>query len=133
MRIFKIVPTVSCGGIPFFSDRETVRETLGNYTTFRKGGIAKYTTDDFGFCHAYYDGSDKLEVFEFFPEADLRFEDKALFTMTADDFVNLIRQKDKNVDADEYYLTSKKLSIGAEFSEQEIKSMLVGCEGYYDN
>jgi hypothetical protein len=133
MRIFEIVPNVSCGGISFLSDRKTVRKTLGACTTFKKGITAKNTTDDFGFCHAFYDENDNLKALEFFPEADLRLGDNTLFAMASDSFVDLVKQIDNNADADEYYLVSKSLSIGAEFSGQGIKSILVGCEGYYDN
>ncbi len=48
------------GDVEFGMDRETVRSRLGKYTEFKKSEDSENTTDDFGFCHVYYDSENRL-------------------------------------------------------------------------
>lgn len=56
---FDIVPAVSVNNIPFGASREEVRNALGEYEEFKKDEDDKVTTDDFDFCHVFYDDEDE--------------------------------------------------------------------------
>ena len=66
---FDAVPTVRVNGVKFGMNREKVRSLLGAATEFYKFDDDINTTDDFGFCHVFYDENDKceaIEIFDFF-------------------------------------------------------------------
>lgn len=129
--IFELVPTVKCGELDFLTDRANVRLLLGKYDTFIKSKSSENATDDFGFCHAYYNTSDQLIAIEFFPEADLRFNGEKLFLLSANELSNLIKTHDEVVVIDEYSVFSKKLGICTEIDEGDIKSILVCTADYF--
>jgi hypothetical protein len=129
---FELVPTVKCGELAFLTDRANVRLLLGKYNTFIKSKSSENSTDDFGFCHAYYNKSNQLNAIEFFPEADLRFNGEKLFLLPAKELTNLLKSYDEAVVIDEYSVFSKDLGICAEIDEADIKSVLVCTADYYD-
>ena len=128
---FELVPTVKCSELAFLTDRSNVRKLLGKYSTFKKSKLSENTTDNFGFCHVYYNTTNQLIAIEFFPEADLRLYGEKLFLLTAEELANLLKSYDKAVVVDEYSVLSKALGIGAEIDESEIKSILVCTADYY--
>jgi len=130
--IFELVPTVKCGELDFLTDRANVRLLLGKYDTFIKSKSSEKATDDFGFCHVYYNKFDQLIAIEFFPEADLQFSGEKLFLLPAKELVNLVKSYDEKVVIDEYSVFSKDLGISAEIDEGYIKSVLVCTADYYD-
>ncbi len=129
---FELVPTIKCGELAFLTERSNVRKLLGKHSTFKKSKLSENTTDDFGFCHVYYNTSNQLIAIEFFPEADLRLYGKKLFSLSAEEFINLMKSYDEAVVIDEYSIFSKALGICAEIDEGEIKSVLVCTADYYD-
>ena len=64
--IFELEPTIKCGELIFLADRANVRKLLGKFSTFIKSKFSENSTDDFGYCHAYYNKSDQLIAIEFF-------------------------------------------------------------------
>jgi len=50
----KAIPLKSVNGIKFGMKREEVRKLLGEYEEFKKSVLSTNTTDDFGYCHVYY-------------------------------------------------------------------------------
>jgi len=132
METFMLVPTERCGDLDFLADRKTVRETLGKHKKFFKSKSSENSTDDFGFCHAFYSPADQLIAIEFFPEAELHYNGQELFELTAAELVKLLTTKDTATTADDYAITSKKLGISAEIDEGEIKSILA-CRADYFN
>jgi hypothetical protein len=132
MKTFELIPTIKCGEVSFHTDRTSVRTSLGRYKTFRKSRTSENTTDDFGYCHTYYNQSEQLIAIEFFPETDLRYEGYELFKLTSAELASLICSNDAETIDDSYYLTSKKLGIGAEFDENKVNSILVCTSDYYD-
>ncbi len=129
--IFELVPTIKCGELVFLTDRANVRKLLGKHSTFKKSKLSENTTDDFGFCHVYYNTSNQLIAIEFFPEADLRLYENELFLLTAKEMANLLKLHDEAVVVDEYSILSKSLGICAEIDEDDIKSILVCTADYY--
>lgn len=110
-----------------------MRKLLGKYNTFIKSKYSENSTDDFGFCHVYYNTYNQLIAIEFFPEADLRFNVEKLFSLSAKELANLVKPYDESVVIDEYSVFSKALGICAEIDEGDIKSVLVCTADYYDN
>jgi hypothetical protein len=129
---FEIVPIVKCGDLIFLTDRANVRLLLGKYNTFKKSKTSENLTDDFEFCHAYYNTFDQLIAIEFFPEADLRFSGEKLFSLSAKELVNMLKTFDEAVVMDEYSIFSKALGICVEIDEGDIKSVLVSTADYYE-
>lgn len=130
--VFELVPTIKCGELAFLTDRENVRLLLGKYDTFIKSKYSENSTDDFDFCHAYYNTSNQLIAIEFFPEADLRLYEEKLFMLPVEELENLLKLYDDAVVKDEYSIFSKPLGICAEIYEGDIKSILVCTADYYD-
>lgn len=89
--IFELVPTIKCGELAFLTDRVNVRKLLGKYSTFTKSRSSENSTDDFGFCHVYYNMSNQLIAIEFFLEADLRLCGEKLFLLSAEGLANLLK------------------------------------------
>lgn len=130
--IFELEPTIKCGELIFLADRANVRKLLGKFSTFIKSKFSENSTDDFGYCHAYYNKSDQLIAIEFFPEADLRFKGEKLFSLSVSYLSNLLKSYDEAVIIDEYSIFSKVLGICAEIDEGDIKSILVCTADYYN-
>lgn len=128
---FELLPTVKCGELDFLTDRANVRLLLGKYDTFIKSKSSENSTDDFGFCHAYYNTSNQLIAIEIFPEADLRFNEEKLFSLTVKELENQLKSYDDAVVIDEYSIFSKTLGICVEIDEGDIKSILVCTADYY--
>ncbi|MDR1042614.1 MAG: hypothetical protein LBL54_01765 [Clostridiales Family XIII bacterium] len=132
MKTFVLIPTIKCGEIEFLSNRARVRSLLGTYKTFLKSNTSENTTDDFGYCHAYYDSSNRIIAIEFFPEANLQYNEITLFLLTAKELTKLLESNDRDIQADNYSVLSRKLGICAEIDDDEIKSILVCTADYYD-
>ena len=58
MRI-NAIPTKSVSEVEFGMNRERVRTLLGDAIEFYKFEDDINTTDDFGFCHVFYDKDNK--------------------------------------------------------------------------
>lgn len=52
---FDAVPTTGVNEVKFGMNREKVRSLLGAVIEFYKFDDDANTTDDFGFCHVFYD------------------------------------------------------------------------------
>ena len=57
MRL-NVNPLESVGDVKFGMTREEVRSILGDAEEFKKDPDDDITTDDFGFCHVFYDEDD---------------------------------------------------------------------------
>jgi len=97
-----------------------------------KSKSSENSTDDFGFCHAYYNVADQLIAIEFFPEAELHYNGQELFKLMATELIRLLKTKDAAATADDYAVLSKKLGISAEIDAGEIKSILVCTADYFN-
>lgn len=85
MSKITISPYEGFNQISFGDSREIVRNKLGNYTEFKKSKFSKNTTDDFGFCHVFYTPDNKVNAIEFFPGAEVSFNNKSLFSLSYSD------------------------------------------------
>ena len=50
-----VVPLQEVNGVKFGMHRNEVRAILGEAREFKKSKFSKNTTDDFGYCHVFYD------------------------------------------------------------------------------
>ena len=132
MNQYTLIPTISYGNITFNSERSSVRSYFGKYKTFTKSKLSENTTDDFGFCHTFYDPSNRLIAIELFPETSLIFDNTDLLKLTAEELVNKIIIRDENADIDTFSILSRKLGICADIEDGLIKSILICTSDYYD-
>jgi hypothetical protein len=131
-KTLKAIPNVSVGGIKFGMNRDAVRKIINNeYSEFKKHQKVKNTTDDFGFCHVYYDENNKCEAIEFFDDVEILLGNKTIFPSTLSNVKQMINDIEK--DGSLMYI-SKAKSIGITVNEKrKIKSILFGCKKYYTN
>jgi len=127
MRI-NVVPTVKVGEVEFGMSREEVRTLLGKATEFYKFEDDTNTTDDFGFCHVFYDQDNKCEAIEIFSEAEVFCNDTLIFPtdlITAQKAISDLEEDDEG-------LISYSQSIGIYAPDGEMESILFGKTGYYN-
>ena len=126
--IFNIVPNKSVGEIDFGMERVEIRGVLKGFREeFKKSALSKNTTDDFGYCHVFYDISNKCNAIEFFDDVKLIYDSKNIFELT----VNELKEIFPDMIEEYGSYISKKYSIGIYVEENKIESVLIGCEGYY--
>ena len=124
MKVIKAIPLEEVNGIKFGTGRDKVREKLGAYKEFKKTPFSENSTDDFGYCHVYYDNENKFEAIEIF-DAEVYIGDRKVFPVSVDDLSDIIDDFD-----DELISISKSIGIYAPDNEPE--SILFGCKGYYE-
>lgn len=124
MKIIKAIPLEEVNGIKFGTDRKTVRSILGAYSEFKKSQFALNTTDDFEFCHVYYDEDNKFEAIEIF-DAEVYIDDKKIFPISVHELNEIIDDLD-----DELISLSK--SIGIYAPDGVAECILFGRKGYYE-
>ena len=79
MTRIDVLPLKGFNNVEFGMNRETVRILLGPYKEFYKTEESDNTTDDFGFCHIYYDHDNLFEAVEFFADIEIYFKDILLY------------------------------------------------------
>lgn len=121
------IPMKKVNGIKFGMSREDVRNILGDSTEFFKGD-SKVATDDFGYCHVYYDDNDRCEAVEFFDETEVYINGILAFPIEKEafsiNFADFIQDDDGFINYD--------CSVGIYAPYESMESILFGKEGYYD-
>lgn len=122
------IPMKEVNGIKFGMNRQEVHNVLGDATEFFKGD-SQVTTDDFGYCHVYYDDDDMCEAIEFFDEVEVYINGVLAFPIDKDvfstNFIDFIQDEDGFI--------SYECSIGIYAPYESMESILIGKEGYYDD
>jgi hypothetical protein len=130
---FEIIPYNKAGNITFQLTRNAVRKLLGEFKEFKKTRLSKKTTDDFTFCHVFYDKDDKVEAVEFFEENELVYEGKNLFSMSYNELLRFVKEKRYDFKEDGPGVIIEDLGIAAYApNKRRIESVLVFRSGYYD-
>lgn len=124
MNIINVIPLEEVDGIKFGTDRNVVRKKIGDYSEFKKTPFSNNTTDNFGFCHVYYDDNNKFEAIEIF-DAEVYIGDRKVFPVNVNQLSDIIDDFD-----DELISVSKSIGIYAPDGYPE--SILLGCKGYYE-
>ena len=128
MKIFKAIPLAEVNGVKFGMKRCDVREIFGNATEFKKSKFSKTTTDDFGFCHVFYNQSDECEAIEIFDESEVQIDDITVFPNAADKLKSMF----SDFEEDDCGFICKSKSIGVYAPNGKMESILFGCTGYYN-
>ena len=93
---------VEVGGVKFGMKRSEVRKIFGEATEFKKSKFSKNTTDDFGFCHVYYNQYNECEAIEIFYNIEVEVDNKIIFPTSLDNakkvLVNLIKDEECYID-----------------------------------
>jgi hypothetical protein len=128
MDKMNVIPLNEVAGIKFGMKRADVRKIFGKATEFKKSKFSKITTDDFGFCHVFYDKNNQCEAVEIFSEAEVYVDGKKVFPITLDEYSKNIGNLQKD---DDSYIDVKQ-SIGIYAPSGNMESILFGNVGYYD-
>ena len=116
---FDAVPTTGVNEVKFGMNREEVRRLLGSATESYKFDDDVNTTDDFGFCHVFYDDNNECEAIEIFDEAEVYVNELLIFPT---DF-----------EQDDEGLISISKSIGIYAPDGDMESILFAKEDYYND
>lgn len=128
IRTISFVPNEGTEKIKFGTKRADVRKMLDGFVgEFKKNKFSKNSTDDFGYCHIYYNVDDEVEAIEFFDDVELMYDEVNLFSLKAEDIESIF----KNAEEDYGSYTIKDKSIGIYTPGNVVESILIGCKGYY--
>ena len=128
VKTINVIPLEKVGEVSFGMNRSEVRNIFGNASEFNKSSLSKNTTDDFGFCHVFYN-DDKCEAVELFNTVKVIVNGTSIFDSDVDTVKRLFPDAE---DTDAGFI-SKEMSVGVYAPENQIESILFGCKGYYDS
>jgi hypothetical protein len=124
-----VEPLKGIDEISFGISREEVRKYFGNnFEEFKKSKFSKNTTDDYGYCHIFYDKDNKFEAIEFFDEVTIIIDDIIVFPNR----IEVIKKVSDDFEKDEESYISKEKSIGIYAPNDIMESILLGMKGYYE-
>lgn len=90
MLKYEIIPNKSVGRIVFGTERDKVRKILpGFQNEFKKSLFSKSTTDDFGYCHVFYDKRNECNAVEFFGDIEIIYKKKSLFGLAKEEIIDM--------------------------------------------
>ena len=127
-KTITVVPLEKVGDVSFGMSRDEVRNIFGDASEFNKSSLSKNTTDDFGFCHVFYN-DDKCEAVELFNTADVVVNGTSIFDSDFETVKGLFPDAEDSGEG----FTSKEMSVGVYAPDNQIQSILFGCKGYYDS
>lgn len=115
-------------GIKFGMKRSEVRKVLGEANEFKKSKFSKTLTDDFGFCHVFYNSDDECEAIELFKETQVVIDGRLVFPTTLDEAKKILGELVEDTGS---YI-SEKDSVGIYAPGGSMESILFGVAGYYE-
>ena len=124
MKAINAIPLEEVDGLKFGVDRTEKKKKFGEYTEFKKTPTASNSTDDFGFCHVYYDEHNKMEAIEIF-DAEVYIDEKKVYPISEPAVRTLINDLDDD-------MISVSKSIGISVLDNEPEAILFGVKGYYE-
>lgn len=127
-KTITVVPLEKVGDVSFGMSRDEVRNIFGDASEFNKSSLSKNTTDDFGFCHVFYN-DDKCEAVELFNTVDVVVNGTSIFNSDFETVKSLFPDAEDSGEG----FTSKEMSVGVYAPDNQIQSILFGCKGYYDS
>lgn len=132
MKMINIVPLKSVGSVGFGMTRVQVRSAWGDFKEFRKTKFSKYSTDDFGFVHVFYDENDQCIAVEVFMEDETKVSvDGKIFSNKEFAILKSVIS-DFHTDDDCNFI-SPEFSLGVSLAEGVIVSITCGKKDYYKN
>lgn len=121
-------PLKEVNGIKFGMKREDVRKIIGEAKEFKKSKFSKNTTDDFGYCHVFYNDDDECEAIEIFNNTEVLINETVVFPINISEIKAII----KDLVEEEGSFISKSQSIGIYAPNGNMESILFGNIGYYE-
>ena len=121
-------PLKEVHGVKFGMKRDEVRSILGTATEFKKTPFSKTTTDDFRFCHVFYNINGECEAIELFEETEVIVDGTVVFPTNIETVKKIFSDLTENDDS----FISKSQSIGIYAPCGKMESILFGISGYYD-
>jgi hypothetical protein len=126
-------PFVGAGQIKLDSARDEVRKTLGTFKEFKKTKYSKNTTDDFSFCHVFFDEQNKVEAVEFFDSAEFLYKEKNLFSLLFSELKSFLKSNSIDFQEDDSGLRSDTIGLSVYSPDKvKIETILVYEKGYYN-
>ena len=129
MANWNVQPLKDINGIKFGMKREVVRKVLsGEVKEFKKTKFSKITTDDFGFCHVYYNANNECEAVEIFDDVTVVINGKIIFPGS----IEIGKSAFIDLEEEEGSYISKSESVGIYAPYGKMESILFGNSGYYE-
>lgn len=124
-----VQPTLGFANVTFGMSRDDVRRNFTGFKgEFKKTPLDIQSTDDFGFCHVFYDDENKCEAVEFFPEIEVEIYGQTIMPGQIEDLKKIIPDLSEIEDG---CWISKNSSTGITASNGHIESILFGKPNYY--
>lgn len=129
MKKITAQPLVGFDNVTFGMERKKVRELLTGFKRgFQKSPLFSQETDDFGYCHVYYDTNDKCEAVEFFTEVEIQINGQKVSPGKVEIIKKIIPDL---IEEEDGFWISKSYSVGITAPEGTIETILLGCTNYY--
>lgn len=128
MKKIRAIPLVGVGAVEFGMKRTEVRSIFGKATEFKKSKFSKTTTDDFGFCHVFYNTKDECEAIEIFNDVEVEIDGIVVFPTNIERLSAICADLMKD---DSGYI-SVGCSIGIYAPDGAMESILFATRGYYE-
>ena len=126
--ILNAYPLTGVDDVKFGMKRSEVRAVWGKCTEFMKTPDSVSPTDDFGFCHVYYDEDDRCEGIEIFSEADVYVDGSKIFPVPTDELREAFPGFTE--DDDGPYCIDWSVSVWAPDGDPE--AVMFARKGYFD-
>ncbi len=123
----------SVNEIKFGMTRDEIHSFWGETKGFYKGQEDEILTDDYGYCHIYYDSDDLFEAIEFVDnDLEIHYENTIL-PKKYSAILSFFRNIYDDIEEDENGFISKKGSVGVyiENDEDIVDAILFGKKDYY--
>ena len=88
--------------------------------------------DDFKLMHVYYNNQHKSIAFEIFPEIEVKFNKINLTKGKIENLKEVFQEYDRDIEIDEYGFTSYKYGFNIYGDSEDVESLFVFEEGYYN-
>ena len=115
-------------GVSFGTKRKAVRVVFGTAKEYKKNKFSETITDDFGFCHVFYNAEDECEAIEVFGDIKVEVDGAVIFPTD----VETAKKQLSDLVEEDGSLISKKFSVGIYAPSGKMESILFGAPGYYD-
>jgi hypothetical protein len=137
--LLEIKPYWGVHNLEFNMKREILREKFNHkFTEFKKTPYDQNTTDDFEFCHVYYDDENLCEAIEFFEPSIMVFDGFVMTGQAYDNVKEFFQAIDDSLDFNDAGFTSYKYGIGVYAPDalynpkKPIEAVNIFRNGYYD-
>lgn len=132
MSDITIIPYKGITNAKFGEKRDIVRKNLGSFKEFKKSKFSKNTTDDFGFCHIFYDSENNVEAIEFFDNSDIVFNQKQLFSLDYKALKSFLN--DESIKEDDCGARFPKYGISVYAPDlKKIESIMIYAKSYFED